>query len=211
MRAPVSAGVRPGGVLHTGALLVGALFVGVLFIGVSGCTRVDAPAATAAADTTSGGVAPAPPASAVDADPAAALVGRTMPPALDGLVEIAGACVGEPAAPCAVGVATLAPDAGAAATRIVARTSAGEADGVPRWTVTDALVAPDMPEGASLEIAGCRVDGIAAPTVVAVARFTDGAGFSDDILWSRRVGADGRFAPVADGTMVDCADPAAGL
>ncbi len=162
-------------------------------------------------DATATPAAAATPASAADA-----LIGKIVPPYPEGLDEVQGNCVPGGAGldhACDFGLAVLgnAVDGAAPASRfIIASSNADTAAELPRWQVSDAIDAPDVDAGYSLQIAGCRVDRAGGEGIVAVVRHTD-AEYSSDVTWARRFDTGtGKFSeiPVAQ---VDCVNPGYGV
>lgn len=125
--------------------------------------------------------------------PAAALVeslvGSTIPPYPAGLAHEQGACVaqalGSAADECDFSIGVLE-DAGSGPTTLFGARLAGRDDaGKARWTITDAVPYPALPNGYLLAIATCETDGRKDETIVAVVRATE-AEWLADALWARR-------------------------
>ncbi len=170
-----------------------------------------APAANpeAAADTV-------PTSSPIVASGAAALIGKTVPPYPDGLEEASGSCVagGEGLEhACDFGLATIGDRAasGEVSVRyVLASRNIDTAAKQPQWEVTDAVDAPNIDTGYSLQIADCRLNGANGSSLVAVVRHGDKE-YSSDVTWARRFDtATGKLSEISlDG--VDCVNPGAGI
>jgi hypothetical protein len=125
--------------------------------------------------------------------PAAALVqslvGSTVPPYPAGLAEERGACVaqalGRVARECDFSIGVLEDPASGPKTLFGARLAGRDDAGKARWTITDAVSYPVLPNGYVLAIASCETDGRKDETVVAVVRATETEWLAD-ALWARR-------------------------
>ncbi len=147
---------------------------------------------------------------------AGALIGKTLPPYPDDLAEIQGSCVPGGAGldhACDFGLALLGDtqDGVASAMRyVVASRNADTAAEQPRWQVSDAIDAPKVGAGYSLQISGCRLDRAEAPGVVAVVRYAE-TEYSSDVTWARRFDTGtGKISEIPAGR-VDCANPGFGI
>jgi len=124
--------------------------------------------------------------------PAAALadgiVGTTVPPYPAGLTSEQGACVAQTlglASECDFSVGILEDTSSVPKSIVGARLAGRDESGRARWTVTDALPYPVLPEGYFLAIASCETDGKKDETIVAVVRATETEWLAD-VLWARR-------------------------
>ena len=159
-------------------------------------------------------IAPTP--SPAAASGAAALIGQTVPPYPDGLEEASGSCVagGEDLEhACDFGVSTIGNRAASGEVSVrylLALRNQDTTAKQPQWEVTDAVDAPNIDSGYSLQIAGCRFNDADAPSLVAVVRHGD-TEYSSDVTWARRFDtATGELSDIPlDG--VDCFNPGAGI
>jgi hypothetical protein len=124
--------------------------------------------------------------------PAAALadglVGSTIPPYPMGLLHTQGACIArafEGADECDFSIGILEDSSGLPVTLFGARIAGHDDAGRARWTVTDALPYPALPEGYLLAIATCESDGRKDETIVAAVRAADTEWLAD-VIWARR-------------------------
>lgn len=150
---------------------------------------------------------------------AGGLIGRTVPPYPDGLVEQQGSCISggpEHAQVCDYGIAVL----GKAPTRdgetpkplyVIGQRMIDSREDRPHWRVTDAVKPPRLRRGYMLETASCRLDGDSQLSVIAaIVRYGEDE-YSSDVIWSRRLDtATGRLLPVKAGR-IECVNPAAGI
>ena len=147
---------------------------------------------------------------------AVALIGKTVPPYPEGLEEASGSCVAggdglEHA--CDFGVATIGnrTAGGELSVRYLIASRNIDTDAKqPQWEVTDAVDAPSIDNGHFLQITGCRLNGVAVPSLVALVRHGD-AEYSSDVTWVRRFDtATGKLSDIPlDG--VDCFNPGSGI
>lgn len=147
------------------------------------------------------------------------LVGRILPPYPDGLRDLQGTCLSgsdEIARICDYGISVLGriddPAQDARRLHVVAqRNLHRDEGGEARWEVTDALPYPDAPPGYFLQVATCRIDGIADGQVAALVRHDDASTYSSDVAWARRLDfASGRLIEV-DAARVDCLNESIGV
>jgi hypothetical protein len=126
--------------------------------------------------------------------PAAALadglVGSTIPPYPDGVVHEQGACIAD----CDFSIGILEDSSNVPKTLFGARLAGRDNSGKARWTVTDALPFPAMPEGFLLAMTTCEVDGKQDETIVAAVRGSEVEEWLEDVVWARRFDvATGKF------------------
>lgn len=118
--------------------------------------------------------------------PAAALaeglVGSTIPPYPSGLVHNQGACIVDE---CDFSIGILEDSSGLPKTLFAARIAGHDDAGRARWTITDAMPYPALPEGYLLAIATCESDGKKDETIVAAVRLTETEWLAD-VIWARR-------------------------
>jgi hypothetical protein len=118
--------------------------------------------------------------------PAAALaeglVGSTIPPYPMGLVHNQGACIVDE---CDFSIGILEDSSGLPKTLFGARIAGHDDAGRARWTITDAIPYPALPEGYLLAIANCESDGKKDETIVAAVRL-DETEWLADVIWARR-------------------------
>jgi len=125
--------------------------------------------------------------------PAAALadgiVGTTVPPYPAGLTNEQGACIaqtlGGVASECDFSMGILEDTSSVPKSLFGARLAGRDETGRARWTVTDAVPYPALPEGYLLAMATCEADGKKDETIVAVVRATETEWLAD-VLWARR-------------------------
>jgi hypothetical protein len=158
-----------------------------------------------------------PPAASEGPKPAAAaLIGQTMPPYPEGLVEAQGVCVsgGEGLERvCDFGIAVLGRENGeyTSSMYLVASRNADPDASRPEWNITDAIDAPVAKEGYDLQLGACRVDGEMRGDIVALVRHSEEQEYSSDIAWKKSHDAkSGKFADIDRGR-VDCVNPGYGL
>ena len=130
--------------------------------------------------------------------PAAALadglVGATIPPYPAGLVNEQGACVagtlGGVASEFDFSIGILEDASSVPKTLFGARLAGRDDNGRARWTITDVLPYPVLPEGYFLAMTTCESDGKKDETIVAVVRATEEEEWLEDVLWARRYDLD---------------------
>ena len=113
---------------------------------------------------------------------AGSLVGSTIPPYPAGLVHSQGACV---AGECGFSIGILEDSSGVPKTLFGARIAGHDDAGRARWTITDAVPYPTLPEGYLLAIATCESDGKRDETIVAAVRATQ-TEWLEGVIWARR-------------------------
>ncbi len=117
------------------------------------------------------------------------LVGSTIPPYPMGLLHTQGACIARAfegaADECDFSIGILEDSSGLPVTLFGARIAGHDDAGRARWTVTDALPYPALPEGYLLAIATCESDGRKDETIVAAVRAADTEWLAD-VIWARR-------------------------
>jgi hypothetical protein len=113
---------------------------------------------------------------------AGSLVGSTIPPYPAGLVHNQGACITDE---CDFSIGFLEDSSGVPKTLFGARIAGHDDAGRARWTITDAVPYPAMPEDYLLAIATCENDGKSDQTIVAAVRATE-AEWLADVVWARR-------------------------
>jgi hypothetical protein len=215
-------GMRPGAARNH-VLLQALLFVAVASLAAcrpsapvpapeSDASKADVSEAKSGADAAAVEATPAP----LPASGAVALIGKTMPPYPDALQNVEGSCVPGGSGldhACDFGLAvlgTLVEDAPPVMRYVIASRNTDPAANQPQWQVSDALDAPKIDAGYTLQIAGCRLDGVSAAGIVAVVRHGD-AEYSSDVTWARRFDtATGALGEIAV-DRVDCVDPGFGL
>jgi hypothetical protein len=118
-----------------------------------------------------------------------ALVGSTIPPYPTGLLHTQGACIARAfegaVDECDFSIGILEDSSGLPVTLFGARIAGHDDAGRARWTVTDALPYPALPEGYLLAIATCESDGRRDETIVAAVRATQDEWLAD-VIWARR-------------------------
>jgi hypothetical protein len=118
--------------------------------------------------------------------PAAALaeglVGSTIPPYPMGLVHNQGACIVDE---CDFSIGILEDSSGLPKTLFAARIAGHDDAGRARWTITDAMPYPALPEGYFLAIATCQSDGKKDEAIVAAVRLAE-TEWLEDVIWVRR-------------------------
>jgi hypothetical protein len=118
--------------------------------------------------------------------PAAALaeglVGSTIPPYPMGLVHNQGACIVDE---CDFSIGILEDSSGLPKTLFAARIAGHDEAGRARWTITDAMPYPALPEGYFLAIATCHSDGKKDEAIVAAVRLAE-TEWLEDVIWVRR-------------------------
>jgi hypothetical protein len=110
------------------------------------------------------------------------LVGSTIPPYPVGLVHNQGACIVEE---CDFSIGILEDSSGLPKTLFAARIAGHDDAGRARWTITDAIPYPALPEGYHLAIATCESDGKKDETIVAAVRLGETEWLAD-VIWARR-------------------------
>jgi hypothetical protein len=141
------------------------------------------------------------------------LVGRILPPYPEGLRDLQGTCLSDSdqiARICDYGIAVLGrldDDRSTDAERlhvVAQRNVSRDEDGDARWEVTDAIPYPHAPPDYFLQMATCRIDGLADDHVAAMVRQDGVSTYSGDVTWARRLDfASGRLVEVDPGR-VDC-------
>lgn len=126
--------------------------------------------------------------------PAAALadglVGSTIPPYPDGVVHEQGACI----AGCDFSIGILEDSSSVPKMLFAARLAGRDDAGKARWTVTDALPFPALPEDYFLALTTCEVDGKQDEAIVAAVRGSEVEEWLEDVMWARRFDvATGKF------------------
>jgi hypothetical protein len=130
--------------------------------------------------------------------PAAALadslVGSTVPPYPVGLASAQGACIAQTlrgiARECDFSIGILEDASSVPKALIGGRLAGRDEKGRARWTVTDTVPYPALPEGYFLAIATCEADGKKDETIVAVVRGVEEVEWLADVLWARRFDLD---------------------
>lgn len=121
------------------------------------------------------------------------LVGSTIPPYPAGLVNEQGACVagmlGGVARECDFSIGILEDASSVPKTLFGARLAGRDDKGRARWTITDVVPYPILPEGYYLAMTTCESDGRKDETIVAVVRGED-IEWLADVLWARRYDLD---------------------
>ena len=121
------------------------------------------------------------------------LVGSTIPPYPAGLVNEQGACVagmlGGVARECDFSIGILEDASSVPKTLFGARLAGRDDKGRARWTITDVVPYPILPEGYYLAMTTCESDGRKDETIVAVVRGEDTEWLAD-VLWARRYDLD---------------------
>ena len=110
------------------------------------------------------------------------LVGSTIPPYPSGLVHNQGACIVDE---CDFSIGILEDSSGLPKTLFAARIAGHDDAGRARWTITDAMPYPALPEGYLLAIATCESDGKKDETIVGAVRLTQNEWLAD-VIWARR-------------------------
>jgi hypothetical protein len=117
--------------------------------------------------------------------PAAALaeglVGATIPPYPAGLVHDQGVCIAD----CDFSIGILGDASSVPQTLFGARMAGRDGAGRARWTVTDAVPYPALPDGYVLAIATCESNGRKDETILAAVRAEESE-WLEDVLWARR-------------------------
>ena len=117
------------------------------------------------------------------------LVGVTIPPYPAGLVNEQGACIagvlGGAARECDFSIGILEDASSIPQTLFGARLAGRDEKGRARWTITDVVPYPVLPEGYFLAMTTCESDGRKDETIVAVVRGEDTEWLAD-VLWARR-------------------------
>lgn len=147
------------------------------------------------------------------------LIGRTVPPYPNGLIEQQGSCIAGDAGYehiCDHGIAVLGkPPAREGELSkplfVVGQRMVDKQGDDHRWQVTDAVKAPALKRGYLLETTPCRFGGRREETVIAaVVRYREDRETSTDVIWARRLDpASGRLLPIPG--RIECANPAAGI
>jgi hypothetical protein len=130
--------------------------------------------------------------------PAAALadglVGSTIPPYPAGLVSEQGACIagtlGRVARECEFSIGILEDASSIPQTLFSARLAGRDDKGRARWTITDVVPYPVLPEGYFLAMTTCESDGKKDEKIVAVVRASEEDEWLEDVLWARRYDLD---------------------
>jgi hypothetical protein len=118
------------------------------------------------------------------------LVGSTIPPYPAGVLHEQGTCIAD----CDFSIGILEDASSVPKTLFGARLAGRDESGKARWTVTDALPFPAMPEGFLLALATCEVDGKQDETIVAAVRGSEVEEWLEDVVWARRFDlATGKF------------------
>lgn len=119
------------------------------------------------------------------------LVGSTIPPFPDGVVhEQQGACIAD----CDFSIGILGDSSDVPATLYGARLAGRDDAGKARWTVTDAVPFPPLPEDYFLALTTCEVDGKKDETIVAAVRGSEVEEWLEDVMWAQRFDvATGKF------------------
>jgi hypothetical protein len=117
------------------------------------------------------------------------LVGSTIPPYPAGLLHTQGACIAgalqDAADECDFSIGILEDPSGLPITLFGARIAGHDDAGRARWTITDALPYPALPEGYLLAIATCESDGKRDEAIVAAVRAAHSEWLAD-VIWARR-------------------------
>ena len=138
---------------------------------------------------------------------AGGLVGSTIPPYPAGLVHNQGACIVDE---CDFSIGILEDSSGLPRTLFGARIVGHDEAGRARWTITDAVPYPELPEGYLLAIATCESDGRKDGTIVAAVRETETEWFAD-VIWARRYVLDTQKFVEHPGRGVRCLNEGWGL
>lgn len=135
------------------------------------------------------------------------LVGSTIPPYPAGVVHEQGACIAD----CDFSIGILEDASSTPKTLFGARLAGRDESGKARWTVTDALPFPALPEGYLLAMSTCEVDGKQDETIVAAVRGSEVEEWLEDVIWASRFDpATGKFVERAS-TGVRCLNEGWGL
>ena len=121
------------------------------------------------------------------------LVGSTVPPYPTGLADVQGACIAQALGiprECDFSIGILEDADSVPKTLFGGRLAGRDDKGRARWTVTDAVPYPALPEGYFLAIATCEADGKKDETIVAVVRGLEEVEWLADVLWARRYDLD---------------------
>lgn len=116
------------------------------------------------------------------------LVGSTIPPYPAGLLHQQGACVAGSrgiANECDFSIGILEDSGSVPMTLFGARMAGRDDAGRARWTITDVVPYPALPDGYLLAMTTCETDGKMDETIVAVVRATE-TEWLTDVLWARR-------------------------
>lgn len=119
---------------------------------------------------------------------AAELVGSTVPPYPEGLIEQSGACIALSRGlkhECDYSIAVVGSEEGKPSVILGTRMTGRDDQRKARWVITDTLSYPDIPEGYLLTMASCQVDGKDDQTIVAVVRNAEEE-WLETIAWARR-------------------------
>jgi hypothetical protein len=134
------------------------------------------------------------------------LVGSTIPPYPAGLVNEQGACVRE----CDFSIGILEDASSVPKSLFGARLAGRDDKGRARWTITDVVPYPILPEGYYLAMTTCESDGRKDETIVAVVRGEDTEWLAD-VLWARRYDLDTQKFVDQPSTGVRCLNEGWGL
>ena len=142
------------------------------------------------------------------------LVGSTIPPYPAGLVNEQGACVagmlGGVARECDFSIGILEDASSVPKTLFGARLAGRDDKGRARWTITDVVPYPILPEGYYLAMTTCESDGRKDETIVAVVRGEDTEWLAD-VLWARRYDLDTQKFVDQPSSGVRCLNEGGGL
>jgi hypothetical protein len=119
---------------------------------------------------------------------AAELLGSTVPPYPDGLIEQSGACIAQSRGlehECDYSIAVVGSEEGKPSVIVGTRMVGRDDEQKARWVVTDTLPYPDISEGYLLTIASCQVDGKDDQTIVAVVLNAEEE-WLETLSWARR-------------------------
>ena len=117
------------------------------------------------------------------------LIGSTIPPYPDGLIDKYGACVARTsrglAHECDYSVGILESSDGKRRVLFGARMAGRDNNRKAFWTITDAIPYPVLPDGYFLAIALCQDDGKNDEAIIAAVR-DEKAEWLNELLWARR-------------------------
>ncbi|MFC4310510.1 hypothetical protein ACFPN2_15570 [Steroidobacter flavus] len=140
-------------------------------------------------------------------------IGMTYPPFRDGMQSTVGGCVAGSRGPeheCDYSVGTLESSEGKPIVLIGSRLVGHDEQQKAIWKVTSSVAYPDVPDGYSLAIASCQVNGEDDQTIVAVVR-NEEAEWLGRFLWIRRFDLDKEVFVEQPAEGVQCRNEAAGL